>query len=113
MRSQIESATTSGEKLGLPIDIEAAGDLVTQLRHRQALEQKIAAAHGEAEAMQQQAEDLVDEQVVPIELFVFLGILFVLGIMAVAAWWFLPASLTGGYSGWVALGGLAHRSSRS
>ncbi len=106
MRSQIESATTSGEKLGLPIDIEAAGDLVTQLRHRQALEQKIAAAHGEAEAMQQQAEDLVDEQVVPIELFVFLGILFILGVMSVAAWWFLPASLTGGYSGWVALGGV-------
>ncbi|HEX4414313.1 MAG TPA: AAA family ATPase [Lacipirellulaceae bacterium] len=106
MRSQIESATTNGEKLGLPTDIEAAGDLVTQLRHRQALEQKIAATHGESEALQQQAEDLVDEQVVPIELFVFLGILFILGIMAVAAWWFLPASLTGGYSGWVALGGL-------
>ncbi|HEX3600518.1 MAG TPA: AAA family ATPase [Lacipirellulaceae bacterium] len=106
MRSQIESATISGEKLGLPTDIEAAGDLVTQLRHRQALEQKINAAHGEAESLQQQAEDLVDEQVIPIELFVFLGFLFVLGIMAVAAWWFLPASLTGGYSGWVALGGV-------
>src|SRR5437868_8225182 len=32
---------------------------------------RIAAAQGESETLQQQAEDLVDEQVVPIELFVY------------------------------------------
>ena len=31
IRSQIESAITGGEKLGLPKDVEAAGDLVAQL----------------------------------------------------------------------------------
>ncbi len=106
MRSQIESAVTSGEKLGLPKDIEAAGDLVTQLRRRQQLEQRIAAAHGEAETLQQQAEDLVDEQVVPIELFVFLGMVFVLGAVSLAAWWFLPTSIMGKYGGWIAIGGV-------
>ncbi len=105
-RTQIESATTSGEKLGLPKDVEAAGDLVTQLRRRQQLEQRIAAAHGEAESLQQQAQDLVDEQVVPIELFVFLGIVFVAGVVLPVAWWLLPATVMGKYGGWIALGGV-------
>ncbi len=105
-RIQIESATTSGEKLGLPTDVEAAGDLVTQLRRRQQLEQRIAAAHSEAETLQQQAHDLVDEQVVRIELFVLLGIVFVIGVVSAVAWWFLPATVMGKYGGWIALGGI-------
>jgi hypothetical protein len=105
-RTQLESANKSGEKHNLPTNIEAAADLVTRLRERQQLEQRIAAAQGEADTLQQQAEDLVDEQVVPIELFVFLGIVFILGIVSVVAWWFLPATVMGQYGGWIALGGL-------
>ena len=106
-RTQIESAKVSGEKLGLPTDIESASDLVTQLRRRQELEEKIAAAHGEAETLQQQAQDLVDDQVVSIELFVFLATMFVLGVMGVVAWWFLPATALGKYAAWFGLGGVA------
>jgi uncharacterized protein YhaN len=104
-RTQIESAMTSGETLGLPKDVEAAGDLVTQLRRRQELEERIAAAQGEAETLQQQAQDLVGEQVVSIELFVFLGTMFVLGVVAITGWWFLPATTLGNIGGWIALGG--------
>jgi uncharacterized protein YhaN len=104
-RTQIESATTSGEKLGLPKDVAAAGDLVAQLRHRHQLEQRIAAARGEAETLEQQAQDLVDEQVIRMELFVLLGIVFVVGAALPVAWWFLPISIMGKYGGWIALGG--------
>ena len=81
---------TSGEKLGLPKDLDAAGDLVAQLRRRQQVE----AAHRigrarQADELQQQAQDLVDEQVVPIDLFSWLLAVFVLGFVALAAWWFV------------------------
>ena len=106
VRSQIESAMTGGEKLGLPKDVEGAGELVAKLRRRQQLEQRIAAAQGEAETLQQQAHDLVEEQVVPIELFVILGFIFVTGIMSVVAWWVLPTTVLGKYGAWFAIGGL-------
>jgi uncharacterized protein YhaN len=106
MRSQIETTVTSGDKLGLPKDLQSAGDLVTKLRRRQQLEQRVAASQGEAETLQQQAQDLVDEQVVPIELFVLLGIVFIAGVVLPVAWWFLPVSVMGQYGGWIALGGV-------
>jgi uncharacterized protein YhaN len=104
--SQIESARTHGEKHGLPDTIEAAGDLVAQLRRRQLLEQKIASSHGQVETLHAQVHDLVDEQVVPMELFIFLGTVFVTGIMFLAAWLFFPATVLGKHGGWFALAGI-------
>jgi uncharacterized protein YhaN len=104
--SQIESALTHGEKHGLPKDVEAAGDLVSQLRRRQQLEQKIATAHSQVEELQAQAHDLVDDQVVSLELFMFLGTFFVGGFVALAAWWYLPATAFGKYGGWIAVAGI-------
>ena len=106
-RAQIESAVTAGEKLGLPKDVEAAGDLVAQLRSRQQVEQRIEAAHNQVEELQSQANDLVDEQVVPLGLFIFLGAVFSLGFVALAAWWFLPATTLGKYGAWIAGAGIA------
>jgi uncharacterized protein YhaN len=104
--AQIDSATNTGEQLGLPKNAEAAGDLVAQLKRRQTLENRIEAAQNQAAELQQQAHDLVNEQVVPLELFIFLGTLFVGGVVALAAWWFLPATTLGKYGGWIALGGI-------
>src|SRR3954453_12387953 len=104
--SQIESALTHGEKHGLPKDVEAAGDLVAQLRRRQQLEQKIATAHSQVEELQAQAHDLVDDQVVSLELFIALGAAFAGGFVALAAWWFLPSTVFGKYGGWIALAGI-------
>ncbi len=103
--TQIESAITTGEKLGLPKDVEAAGDLVAQLRHRQQIEQRIEAAHHQAEELQAQAHDLVEEQVVPLGLFLFLAAMFVTGVVAIAAWAFVPATILGTYGVWIALAG--------
>jgi uncharacterized protein YhaN len=107
VRAQIESAMTSSEKLGLPKDVEAAGELVERLRRRQVLEQRITAAEAEAETLQQQAHDLVNEQVVPIELFVLLGAVIVVGVVFAVAWWLLPATVMGKFGGWLAVGGVA------
>ena len=98
---------TGGEKLGLPKDLEAAGDLVAQLRRRQQVEQRIDGAHGEADDLQQQAQDLVDEQVVPIELFVLSGTR-VRARRRGARCVVVPAGddVMGKYGGWIALGGV-------
>ncbi|HVT26930.1 MAG TPA: AAA family ATPase, partial [Lacipirellulaceae bacterium] len=105
--SQIESAMVTGEKLGLPKDVESAGDLVAQLKHRQQIEKQIAAAHRQADELQAEANDLVEEQVVPMGLFVFLTAMFMSGFVALAAWWYLPATILGKYAGWIAVGGIA------
>jgi uncharacterized protein YhaN len=105
--TQIGSAVTDGEKLGLPKDIEALGDLVSQLRRRQKLEQKIEAAQNQAEELQAQAHELVEDQVVPLGRFVFLGAVFVAGFVGLAAWWFLPSTTIGKYGPWIAGGGIA------
>jgi uncharacterized protein YhaN len=105
-RAQIESAMTGGEQLGLPKDLEAAGDLVAQLRRRQQVEQRIEAAHRQAEDLQQQAQELVDEQVVPMGLFSWLLAVFVLGFIALGAWWLMPSATFGRYGGWIAAIGI-------
>ncbi|MEX0586153.1 MAG: AAA family ATPase, partial [Pirellulales bacterium] len=61
-RSQIESAMTGGDKLGLPKDLDAAGDLVAQLRRRLKIEQRIETAIRQADDLQSQAQELVAEQ---------------------------------------------------
>jgi uncharacterized protein YhaN len=105
-RSQIESAMTGGDKLGLPKDLDAAGDLVARLRRRLNVEQRIDAAVRQADDLQQQAQDLVDEQVVPMGLFSWLMAVFVIGFVALAAWWLVPAASLGQYGGWIAAIGI-------
>jgi uncharacterized protein YhaN len=105
--TQIETAMTAGDRLGLPKDIEAAGDLVAQLRRRQHLEQKIESAQNQAEELQSQARDLVDEQVVSLGLFMLLGTVFTLGVVGIAAWGFLPTTMVGKYGPWLAGIGIA------
>jgi uncharacterized protein YhaN len=104
-RTQIESAMTGGEKLGLPTDLEAAGDLVAGLRRRQQVEQRLDAARRQADDLQQQGSEMVDDQVVPLGLFVWLLVTFVLGALAVGVWLVVPESMLGSYGkyvGWIA-----------
>jgi uncharacterized protein YhaN len=106
-RTQIELATAGGEKYGLPKDLEAATDLVAQLRRRQQVDERIEAAQREAEDLQQQAGELVDEQVIPIGIFSWLAVVFIASCVAIAAWWVVPASTFGKYGAWVGIAGIA------
>jgi len=103
-RTQIESAMTGGEKFGLPTDLEAAGDLVAGLRKRQQVEQRLEAARKQSDDLQEQGTNMVDDQVVSPQLFVWLFITFVLGAVAVGAWLVLPETLGnyGKIGGWIA-----------
>jgi uncharacterized protein YhaN len=108
-RTQIESAMTGGEKFGLPTDIDQVGDLVAGLRRRQQVEQRIDAARRQADDLQEQGTHMVDEQVVPMGLFLWLLAAFVTGALAVAVWWFVPESTLGiyaRYGGWIAAIGM-------
>lgn len=105
-RAQIESAMTGGDKLGLPKDLDAAADLVAQLRRRQQVEQRIESARRQAQDLQEQAQELVEEQVVPIGLFSWLLAVFVLGFLALGLWWFVPSRALGQYGGWLAAIGI-------
>jgi uncharacterized protein YhaN len=105
-RAQIESAMTGGDTLGLPKDLDAAADLVAQLRRRHQVEQRIEAAQRQADDLQEQAQDLVDEQVVPIGLFSWLMAVFVVGFVALGVWWLVPAATLGKYGGWLAAVGV-------
>ena len=101
-RAEIESAMVSGDKLGLPKDLDAAGDLVAQLRRRQLVEQRIESARRQADELQEQAQELVDDQVVPMVLFSWLLAVVVVGFVALGVWFVMPAAALGRYGGWIA-----------
>jgi uncharacterized protein YhaN len=105
-RAEIESAMTSGDKLGLPKDLDAAGDLVAQLRRRQVVENRIESARRQADDLQEQAQSLVDEQVVPMGLFSWLLAVFVVGFVALGVWFVMPSASLGRYGGWIAAIGI-------
>ncbi|MEM7517487.1 MAG: hypothetical protein AAF368_11270, partial [Planctomycetota bacterium] len=66
---QLEGALTSSEQLGLPNDIESAGELVSMLRRRLKAEQKIEQAQRHVTDMEAQRDRLIEGQVLPIEMF--------------------------------------------
>lgn len=87
-RSQLESATSSSEKMGLPSDLQSAGELVARLRRRLAVEQRIEQARRSGVEMEQQARDMLDGQVMPLRLYVFWAA-SVFGAAALIATWLL------------------------
>jgi uncharacterized protein YhaN len=106
-RAEIDSAMVSGDKLGLPKDLDAAGDLVAQLRRRQLVEQRIESSRRQADELQEQAQELVDDQVVPMALFSWLLAVVVVGFVALGVWFVMPAAALGRYGGWIAAIGVA------
>ncbi len=105
-RTQIESAMAGGDKLGLPMTVDEAGDLVARLRRRLLVEQRLEKARAQADEMRESGQDLVDEQVVPIGLFSWLLAVFVIGFVMMAAWYLMPKSMLGQYGGWIAAIGI-------
>ncbi|MGL4514011.1 MAG: AAA family ATPase [Lacipirellulaceae bacterium] len=99
--AQMETALTSSERLGLPNDIEKAGDLVAQLRRRLKAEQKLEQARRAAMDLEQQNRDLVDQQVMPIEWVLVLTTGFIICCVT-AAWPLISGEQFGGWQ----LGGI-------
>lgn len=64
--AQLESATTSSERLGLPTNLPDAGEMVAKLRQRLNVEQKIEQTRRSGVELEQQARELLDGQVMPL-----------------------------------------------
>lgn len=105
-RSQLESALTSGEKLGLPTTIEEAGDLVARLRRRLQAEQKLEQARRNAIELEQEGHDLIDEQVTPLWLFTLMMTMAVGGAAMLVVWKLSPDPSWQTFGGWAGALGL-------
>lgn len=71
--AQLETATTTSQRMGLPTNLQQAGDLVSRLRRRLAVEQKIEQTRRSGVELEQQARDMLDGQVIPLRLYVIWG----------------------------------------
>lgn len=71
--SQLASAATSSERLGLPTNLQEAGDMVSRLRRRLNVEQKIEQMRRSGVELESQARDMLDGQVIPLRLYVAWG----------------------------------------
>lgn len=86
-RSQIESATSTSEQLGLPADLHSAGELVARLRRRLQVEQKIEQSRRSAGDLEQQARDMLEEQVTPLRLYAVSVIATAVAVGLTVAYW--------------------------
>lgn len=108
-KTKIDSAMAVGDKMGLPTDIKAAGELVSGLRNRLKVEQRIEQSRRHALELEQQGHDLLDRQVMPMDLFVFLCGAAVLSavLFGLFVWGqFYPNSTYGQWGPWAAALGL-------
>lgn len=108
-RSKIETATAEGDKLGLPTDIKSAGELVARLRRRLQVEQRLEQTRRQTMDLEQQSQDLLDRQLMPMELFAFLCGAAVLSAVLLGLFFFgqwYPESSYTRYGNWAALIGL-------
>ncbi|MEQ8847372.1 AAA family ATPase [Botrimarina sp.] len=91
--AQLQTALTSGEKLGLPADIEQAGELVALLRGRQKAEQKVDQAQRSVRDLEERRVRLAEGQVLPTEIFLLLTALFASAVVLVFGNWVAPGWL--------------------
>jgi uncharacterized protein YhaN len=79
--------------------VEKAGELVTQLRRRQQIEQRLEQMVRQDAELEERSHELIDRQLLPLWVLAALGGLFVFGVVLILAAWFLPPSVTGSW-GW-------------
>ncbi len=106
LQVKIESAVVGGEHHGLPMDVQEVSDLVAMLRKRLQVEQRLEKARSHEVEMQQQSQDLLEEQVMPLSLFSWSLAAIVLSGLMLGTWMFMPDSPLGGFGGVIAVGAL-------
>ncbi len=101
-RRQIDAALEARGESSLAKAIERTGSLVTQLRRRVQLDERLEQMdryHGELE---DQSRDFLDRQLLPMWVLVALGGVFIVGVVAAMAGLFMPESIVGS-AGWALL----------
>lgn len=97
--SQIAKALSGGKQKELAPALEQAGNLVTQLRRRVQVDERLSQLAGHENELAEQTRTLLDRQLLPSWVLVALGGVFVFGVVLVLASIFLSSSMVGP-AGW-------------
>ncbi len=90
LQRQLETELAERGHRELPPALDAAGTSVSQLRRRLQLEERIDKMTRDREELQEDIDDLLDRQVLPVWPLIAAGVPFVLGIVLILAGFFLP-----------------------
>jgi uncharacterized protein YhaN len=98
-KREVETALASQGQRDLRAAVNTAGGRVAQLRNRLQLEQRLEQLTKVEADLETDIADLQARQILPPQMVVAVGAMFVLGIMFILSGLFLPASVTGSW-GW-------------
>ena len=107
LAQQIVSALSARGQSDLAAAMDGAGNLVSQLRRRAQIDERLDQMTRYQVELEEQGRRLVDRQLLPIWVLLGLGVVFVLGVVLVMAGLFMPTSVTGSVGWTLALLGLA------
>lgn len=99
LAAQIAKAL-GGKQKELAPALEQAGNLVTQLRRRVQVDERLTQLASHESELAEQTRTLLDRQLLPAWVLVALGAVFVLGVVLVLANMLLPSSIVGS-AGWL------------
>jgi DNA repair exonuclease SbcCD ATPase subunit len=99
LTAQIESALTARGEKDLTTAMDRAGGLVSQLRRRVQLDERLDQLARYQIELEERSRTLVDRQLLPMGVLIGLGAVIVAGIVLVLAGLFMPTSITGSI-GW-------------
>ena len=97
--AEIEASLAGRGEKDLRGAIDRAGSLVTQLRRRVQLDERLEQMNRNHAELEDQSRHLLQRQLMPIWLVIGLGLVFVFGVILLAAGLVAPSSVTGGF-GW-------------
>ncbi len=107
LTEQIESALAARGQQDLMTAMDRAGNLVSQLRRRMQLDERLDQLARYQVELEERSRRLIDRQMLPVGVLVGLGAVFVIGAVLVGAGLLMPASPTGTVGWAIALLGLA------
>lgn len=100
LAGQIAKSLSGAKQKELAPALEQAGNLVSQLRRRTQVDERLSQLASHENELAEQTRALLDRQLLPSWVLVALGGVFVLGVVLVLASMFLPSSLVGS-AGWL------------
>ncbi len=104
---QIEAGLAARGRRDLAEAMDCAGELVSQLRRRLQIDERLDEMGRYQTELEGQSRQLVDRQMLPVWVLFALGAVFVFGMVLVMAGLFMPTSITGSVGWALAVFGLA------
>jgi uncharacterized protein YhaN len=107
LSGQIAAAVSQRGQSDLAAALDGAGHLVSQLRRRVQIDERLDQMTLYQTELEEQSRRLLDRQLLPVWVLLVLGAVFVVGVVLVMAGLFMPTSITGSVGWAMALLGLA------